>query len=104
MKTLNFDRSTYDSCMKAAQKDRVIVTRAGQPIALVVGLEDMDEEQLELSKSKKFWQLVAKWRKQPRYSLDEAEKMLGIPPTPLKNPPRKGKTKSKAVLTHRTPK
>ena len=68
MKTMNMDKTTFASCVKAAQKDRVIVTQSGHAVALMIGIEDMDAEQLELSQSKKFWQLVAKWRKQRRYS------------------------------------
>ena len=98
MKTMNMDETTFASCLKAAQKDRVIVTRAGHPIALVVGLEDMDEEQLELSKSKKFWQLVAKWRKQPRYTQEEVDRILELDDHSAKTPKKRKPTRAKKAV------
>jgi hypothetical protein len=35
-----------------------MITRAGKPFAMVIGLEGLDEEQLELGHSDKFWKLI----------------------------------------------
>jgi antitoxin (DNA-binding transcriptional repressor) of toxin-antitoxin stability system len=98
MKTMNMDKTTFASCVKAAQKDRVIVTQSGHAVALVIGIEDMDAEQLELSKSKKFWQLVAKWRKQPRYSQEEVDRILELDDQPAKAPKKRKPTKAKKAV------
>lgn len=52
-----------------AQRERVMITRAGKPVALLIGSEGLDEEQLELGYSDKFWQLIAQRRKQRTMSL-----------------------------------
>lgn len=98
MKTINLEQTTIASCVKAAQKDRVIVTRSGHAVALVIGLEDMDAEQLELSKSKKFWQLVAKWRKQRRYSQDEVDRLLELDEATTKTSKTRKPAKAKKAV------
>lgn len=47
---------------------RVVITRNGKPVALIVGVEGMDEEQLQLGGSEKFWNLIAERRKQKTVS------------------------------------
>ena len=39
-------------------------THHGKPVALVIGVEGMDEEQLQLGSSDNFWQLIAERRVQ----------------------------------------
>lgn len=58
----------------------------------------MDAEQLELSKSKKFWQLVAKWRKQPRYSQEEVDRILELDDQSEKAPKKRKPTKAKKAV------
>jgi antitoxin (DNA-binding transcriptional repressor) of toxin-antitoxin stability system len=77
MKTVDADLSTLDLCIGAAQNERVIVTRAGKPIAIVVGIEGLDQEQLELASNSEFWQLIEQRRRQPTISRDELERRLG---------------------------
>ena len=48
MKTVDI-RNNLDACVRAAQSDRVVVTRGGNPIALVVDVQGLDEEQAELA-------------------------------------------------------
>jgi antitoxin (DNA-binding transcriptional repressor) of toxin-antitoxin stability system len=52
------------------------VTRKDKPVALVVGIEGMDKEQLQLSSSKKFWKLIEERRRQKTISRRELEKRL----------------------------
>jgi hypothetical protein len=59
-----------------AQKDGVMLTRDGHPIALVVGVEGMDEEQVQLSSSPKFWKLIEQTRRQKTISHAELERRL----------------------------
>ena len=62
--------------MKQAQQERVVIMRKGKPVALVVGVEGMDPEQLELGSSTKFWKLIARRRKQKTISRAKLEKKL----------------------------
>ena len=77
MKTLGIEQATLDACVREAQRDRVLVTRDGLPVALVVGIEGLDEEQVELGGSDEFWQLIAERRKQKTITRSELEQKAG---------------------------
>jgi hypothetical protein len=76
MKTVQIEASTLDGCIAEAQKDRVIVMRDGAPVALIVGVDNLDQEQVELSGSDEFWQLIAERCKQRGLSRAEVEQRL----------------------------
>lgn len=59
--------------MEAAQHERVLVTQNGKPLALVVGIEDKDEEQLRLQESPEFWRMVEERRQRPTARLKDRE-------------------------------
>jgi hypothetical protein len=42
---------------------------------MVLGLADLDDDQLQLGRSDKFWQLITARRKQPTVSRAELERM-----------------------------
>ena len=63
--------------MEAAQKDQVVVTRNGKPIAVVLGIEGEDWETIALETNKSFWKEIGKRRKQKTISLAEIRKRLG---------------------------
>jgi antitoxin (DNA-binding transcriptional repressor) of toxin-antitoxin stability system len=73
MKTLGIEQATLDICVRETQGERVLVTRGGVPVAIVVGLGAMDEEQMELGSSDEFWKLIVERRKQPMVSRAELE-------------------------------
>ena len=75
MKTLGIEQATLDACVRESQGERVLVTRDGRPVAIVVGVADLDEDQLQLGASDKFWQLITTRRKQPTVSRAELERM-----------------------------
>lgn len=75
MKTLGIEQATLDACVRESQGEQVLVTRDGRPVAIVVGVADLDEEQLQLSACDKFWQLITTRRKQPTVSRAELERM-----------------------------
>ena len=75
MKTLGIEQATLDGCVRESQGERVLVTRDGRPVAMVVGLAGLDEDQLQLGASDKFWQLITTRRKQPTVSRAELERM-----------------------------
>ncbi len=75
MKTFGIEQATLDDCVRESQGDRVILTRDGLPVALVVGLEGLDQEQLELGISESFWQLIARRRKERSVTRSEVERL-----------------------------
>ena len=75
LKTLGIEQATLDACVRESQGERVLVTRGGRPVAMVVGLADLDEDQLQLGASDKFWQLITARRKQPTVRRAELERM-----------------------------
>jgi PHD/YefM family antitoxin component YafN of YafNO toxin-antitoxin module len=76
MKTTGLEHATLETCIKDARRDRVVVTRKGKPVALVLGVEGLDEEQLQLGSSEKFWKLIEERRRQKTISRRELEKTL----------------------------
>lgn len=58
MKTIDLDQTNLDECVQGAQNERIVITRGGRPVALVVSVDGMDEEQLELGSSDAFWKLI----------------------------------------------
>ena len=77
MKTLGMEQVTLDACVREAQHDRVLVTRDGLPVALVLGIEGLDREQLELGSSDEFWKLIAERRGQKTMTRSELEQRVG---------------------------
>lgn len=73
MKTIGLEKTTLDSCVTEAQRERVIVMRGDKPVALVIGI---DQEQLELGRDSSFWKLIAERRTQDTLSREELEKSL----------------------------
>lgn len=45
-----------------SQRERVVVTRNGQPYALLVGVENKDAEDLQLEFSPDFWRMIEERR------------------------------------------
>ena len=76
MKTVAMEASTLDTCVAEAQQERVILTRDGHPIALLVAIEGMDEEQIRLSSSPEFWKLIEERRPEKTMSREELERRL----------------------------
>jgi antitoxin (DNA-binding transcriptional repressor) of toxin-antitoxin stability system len=77
MKTIGLEQASLDVCVDDAQQERVVLTRNGKPVALIIGLEGLDEEQLQLGRSDKFWALIEQRRKQKTISRAELERKLG---------------------------
>ena len=76
MKVIALQDAKLDDCVQDAQHERVVLTRNGQPVAVVVGIEGMDEEQLALCRSDEFWQLIRERRQQPTLTRAELEQRL----------------------------
>jgi antitoxin (DNA-binding transcriptional repressor) of toxin-antitoxin stability system len=76
VKTIGIEHATLDACLQDAQHERVVITRNGIPVALIVGLEGLDEEQVQLGSSEPFWQLIAERRRQKTMGRAELEQTL----------------------------
>ena len=71
MRTVGIDQTTLQECVNQAQGERLIVTRDGRPVALVVGI---DQEQLDLGQDVSFWELIEARRGQKLLRREELEK------------------------------
>jgi antitoxin (DNA-binding transcriptional repressor) of toxin-antitoxin stability system len=78
MKQIGLEKAILEICISEAQRERVILTRQGKPVALIVGLEGSDTELLELGSSDKFWKLITKRRTQKTITREELEEKLGL--------------------------
>jgi antitoxin (DNA-binding transcriptional repressor) of toxin-antitoxin stability system len=76
MKTVSMEDATLDRCVAEAQQEKVILTRNGHPIALIVSVDGMDEEQIRLSSDPEFWKLMEERRRQKTISREELERRL----------------------------
>ena len=76
MKTVDIQETNLDACVLDAQSDRVVIMRGGNPVALVVGVQGLDEEQTQLGASDEFWKLISDRRKEPTLDRTALEKKL----------------------------
>jgi antitoxin (DNA-binding transcriptional repressor) of toxin-antitoxin stability system len=79
MKTIGVEQATLDVIVNEAQNERVVITRNGQPVALMVGVEGLNEDQLELGSSDEFWNLIAQRRAQKTLRRAQLEQNLNKP-------------------------
>ena len=78
MKSIDVGHAGLETLLADAQKERVVLTRDGKPVALMIGL---DEEQQELGSSEEFWKLIGERRRQQTISRAELERRLDSPKT-----------------------
>ncbi len=57
----------------ASQHERIVVTRNGKPVAVLLGIENKDAEDLGLEASPEFWRLIEERRKRPTARLEDVE-------------------------------
>jgi hypothetical protein len=76
VKTVNIDQMNLETCVREAQQGGLLVMRNGEPAALVFGIEGMDQEQIELGLSDRFWTLVARRRQEASISRTELEERM----------------------------
>ncbi len=81
MKVIGLKETDLSECVKDAQRERIVITRNGKPVALVVGVEGLDAEQLELGTSAEFWNLINRRRLEPTLTRKQIEKKVGQPAT-----------------------
>jgi hypothetical protein len=79
MKKMTIDesgRALLDEVLANARKDRVLLKRGGRPVALVINVEDKDEEQLELENDPRFWRSIEKARGEPTVPYSKVKERL----------------------------
>ena len=76
MKVIGLQKANLEECVRDAQAERVVLTRTGKPVALLVGVKGLDLEQIELGQSDEFWRLIRERRRQKTISRKELEKRL----------------------------
>jgi antitoxin (DNA-binding transcriptional repressor) of toxin-antitoxin stability system len=79
MKVISVQQLSRDTpaSLDLAQKERVIVTRNGKPLAMLLGIENKDAEDYALERDEAFWQLIHERRKERRMiPLAEVRKRL----------------------------
>ena len=76
MKVIGLKDTNLDACISQAQHERIVITRNGKPVALVVGVEGLDTEQLELGSNPAFWELITRRRRQRTITRAKLEEKL----------------------------
>jgi len=72
-------RQNLDSILTRAQSERIVISRRGKPCAVLVGIEDLDAEDVALTASADFWRMIRQRRSNGRsVPLAEVEARLGI--------------------------
>jgi len=66
------------ACVDQAQRDRVVITRRGQPAALLVGVEGQGWEDVVLQADPGFWRLIRARRRGPTVSGGALRRRLGV--------------------------
>ena len=74
-------KAQFSQYCQRAQHERVLVTKHGKPLALMIGVQGRELEELLTTGNPEFWQLVDQRRQQPQLTDRELRKRLG-----LKNP------------------
>jgi prevent-host-death family protein len=62
--------------VRSAQREQILITDNGKPIALLLGLENTDLEQFNLQLSAQFWEMISDRRKRPTVPLSLVEAQL----------------------------
>lgn len=82
MKTINVRelQKRIRDCVKASQRDRVVVTRHGIPTALIIGVEGTDWETLALQTNLAFWRMIEQRRSEKTVPLDTIRRLVNTKP------------------------
>ncbi|MFM9961715.1 MAG: type II toxin-antitoxin system prevent-host-death family antitoxin [Planctomycetaceae bacterium] len=79
MKTIKIeDTGLAAKYVSQAQRENVVLTDRGNPVVVLVGIRELDEEQIELGLSDDFWKMIVERRKQPTISHEEMKRRLGL--------------------------
>lgn len=76
MKTIDAENTGLGASLDDAQRERVVITRAGRPVAVLVGVQDLDDEQLALCSSDEFWTMISARRREGTMSRADLEQFV----------------------------
>ena len=78
MKTISMRdlQKSIRKCVNTSQKEHVVVTRHGQPAAIVIGVEGSDWEDIMYQTSPAFWKMLDERRKSKTVPLAEMRRRL----------------------------
>jgi prevent-host-death family protein len=76
MKQLPVESPDLKSSVIRARRGRVVITRHGRPLALLVGVAGLDSEQLSLGADSRFWKLIEQRRAQKTVTRAHMEQEL----------------------------
>ncbi len=65
-------------CVDDAQRERVVITRRGQPAAVLVGVEGQDWEAVVLGTDRALWRLIRARRREATVSLGAMRRRRGV--------------------------
>ena len=78
MKNIGIEHASLTSCVDDAQREQIVLTRGGTPVALIVGLEGKDAEQIFLGSDPAFWEMIAARRAEKTIDRAELDRELAI--------------------------
>ena len=86
MKTINVRdlQKNIRACVEGAQDERVVITRNGKPVLVLIGVEGQEWGDIALQTSSSFWKMIAERRNQKTISGKALRKRLGLNATPQK--------------------
>jgi antitoxin (DNA-binding transcriptional repressor) of toxin-antitoxin stability system len=74
--TLENFASDVHGFVEVAQRERVVLLERGKPVAVVIGVENKDEEDIALEFSPEFWRMIEERRKRPTIPLEDVREAL----------------------------
>jgi hypothetical protein len=76
MKAVSLDETNLSQCVADSERDDVVILSNGQPMALLLDVRGLDMEQIELTRSAEFWDMIRRRRAEPKISRAELERRL----------------------------
>jgi hypothetical protein len=78
VKEISRERISRDpeSFLHAAQAERLLVTRAGKPLVVLVGVKNKDREDWSMENSPDFWRMIEQRRNRPTLPLRDLKASL----------------------------
>ena len=77
MRSIGLKETNLDACVQEAQDEKIVITRDGKPVALVLGVAGLDSEQVELGSSAEIWELITHRRQQRTFTREQLEQKIG---------------------------
>ncbi len=98
MKVINVNESGLAAkYVSQAQRENVVLMERGNPVLVLVGVQELDQEQVQLGLDDKFWTMLSQRRKQPTISHNDMKRQLGIIADVKPHAKKSSKKTSKAI-------